>query len=60
MTKEDINVPQISSGDKSGKLLLKKGERCYSEREREGERERERDATLSLLVCEVGGTDASL
>ena len=32
VAKEDINVPQVSSGDKSGKLQLKKGER---ERERE-------------------------
>ena len=36
VAKEDINVPQVSSGDKSGKLMLKKGKR---ERERERERE---------------------
>jgi hypothetical protein len=34
VTKGDINVPQVSSGDKSGKLMLKKGER-RRERERE-------------------------
>ena len=31
VAKGDINIPQVSSGDKSGKLQLKKGER---ERER--------------------------
>ena len=48
VAKGDINIPQVSSGDKSGKLLLKKGER---------ERERE---ILVLLVCKVGGLNASL
>ena len=32
VAKGDINIPQVSSGDKSGKLQLKKGER---ERERD-------------------------
>ena len=54
VAKGDINVPQVSSGDKSGKLMLKKGVCvcvCVCVRERERERERER---VSVCVRERG------